>query len=77
MTNATIEAFRASDKSGAFLFPSEGEYCWSTLDGSDVAFWLRGQGYEVIRNRDTGRNGEAETKCGLRVSTNGYFSRVK
>jgi hypothetical protein len=56
--------------------PSRGETCFRTLDGSDVAAWLRANGYEVIRNYDTGRNGLAITACGLSVSTNGYVSRV-
>lgn len=74
---STIEAFRRSNKTGAFLFPTHGETCWRTLDGSDVAAWLTKIGYTVIKNRDTGRNGEATTACGLCVSTNGYFCRVK
>lgn len=59
---------------GRFL-PSEGETAFKTLDGSDVAAWLRRNGYKVTRNGDTGRNGYAETACGYHVSTNGYVSR--
>ena len=60
---------------GTFL-PSSGETCFRTLDGSDVAAWLRKQGFEVVDNYDTGRNGLAITACGLAVSTNGYVSDV-
>jgi hypothetical protein len=56
--------------------PSSGETAFRTLDGSDVAAWLRANGYEVIRNYDTGRNGLAITACGLAVSTNGHVSRI-
>lgn len=58
---------------GGFL-PSSGETCFRTLDGSDVAAWLRAQGYEVLGHGDTGSNGVAITACGLSVSTNGYVS---
>lgn len=59
---------------GGFL-PSSGETDFRTLDGSDVAAWLRKNGYEVVRHYDTGRNGLAITACGLAVSTNGHVSR--
>jgi hypothetical protein len=58
---------------GKFL-PSEGETCFFSLDGSDVAAWLEKQGYLVVENRDTGRNGLAVTSAGICVSTNGYVS---
>lgn len=48
---------------------------FSTLDGSDVKTWLESQGYVVVSNRDTGRNGIAVTACGIEVSTNGFVSR--
>ena len=59
---------------GKFL-PAEGETCFATLDGSDVATWLTNQGYRVIAHHDTGRNGIVITEDGYRVSTNGYVSR--
>ena len=55
--------------------PSDGETCFRTLDGADVAAFLTRAGYTVVRNYDTGRNGQAETACGLIVSTNGRVSR--
>ena len=64
-----------NEYNGEFL-AGYGETAFSTLDGSDVAAWLRSQGYTVIANGDTGRNGFAETACGWRVSTNGYVHRV-
>jgi hypothetical protein len=55
---------------------SSGETDFRSLDGADVAAWLRANGYEVIRHYDTGRNGLAITACGLAVSTNGHVSRI-
>ena len=63
-------------KIGTFI-PSTNETCFRTLDGSDVAEWLTKQGYEVVDNYDTGRNGIAITKCGLAVSTNGYVAAAR
>ena len=51
-----------------------GPFC--TLDGSDVAEWLRERGFEVVRNYDAKTHGIAITACGITVSTNGYVSRV-
>ena len=61
-------------KSKGFYLPSEGETCFKTLDGSDTAEWLRGQGYKVLENGDTGGHGYALTECGVYVSTNGRVS---
>lgn len=72
MNNQIIEAAKET-KSGFFL-PSYGETSFRTRDGSDVAEWLTKNGYTVIANRDTGRNGLATTACGVNVSTNGYVS---
>lgn len=47
-----------------------------TLDGSDVAAWLIRLGFKVTGHRDTGRNGEARTDCGIVLSTNGYCHRA-
>jgi hypothetical protein len=55
--------------------PSDGETCFRTLDGADVAAFLARAGFHVVKHYDTGRNGEAITECGLRVSTNGRVSR--
>lgn len=63
-------------KLNAFL-PSRGETCFNTLDGSDVAAWLRKNGHTVIGNYDTGRNGLAVTVGGVAVSTNGYVSKAE
>jgi hypothetical protein len=72
-----IEAFRASDAAGGFLFPSVGETAFARdLDGAYLAQWLRAQGYEVTRHWDTGANGRAETACGLWASTNGWFGKI-
>ena len=71
--NPIIEQVRETGR-GGFL-PSYGETCFRTLDGIDVARWLEAQGYDVASNRDTGRNGEAITTCGIVVSTNGYVHK--
>jgi hypothetical protein len=47
-----------------------------TLDGSDVANWLRERGFEVVRNYDAKTHGIAITACGIAVSTSGYVSRA-
>ena len=74
MTNK-IEANRSSRHS--FFLPSEGDTCFKSLDGSDVVKWLCEQGYDVAKHYDTGRNGLAVTKCGVRVSTNGHVSYAR
>lgn len=65
-----IEAGR--DARHGFYIPTVGDTCWKTLDGADVAAWLRGLGYDVVRHYDTGNNGIAETACGVAMSTSGY-----
>jgi len=74
MTSTTDLATIAAS-SNPYL-PSQGETCFRSLDGSDVANWLRAQGYSVASHRDTGRNGLAITACGFKVSTNGHVSRA-
>lgn len=69
MAHPIIESARVQ---GSGWLPNAGETCFRTLDGSDVAEWLERHGYAVVSNRDTGRNGEATTACGMNVSTNGY-----
>lgn len=56
--------------------PAEGETCFTSLDGLDVANWLFKQGYHVVNYYNTGRNGLAITKEGYKVSTNGYVSKI-
>lgn len=67
---------RLADYNGKFL-PADGETCFHTLDGSDVANWLRSIGEQVVDNHDTGRCGIAITVSGYRVSTNGYVHKLK
>ena len=67
MTHVLIEDIRNSFRANGYL-PMR----FRTLDGSDVAEWLSRNGYDVIHNEDTGRNGLARTDCGAHVSTNGY-----
>jgi hypothetical protein len=45
------------------------------LDGSAARAFLEAAGFNVIDNRDTGRNGLATTACGIKLSTNGYCYR--
>ena len=54
------------------FLPNEISANFRSLDGSCVRAFLESQGYQVVSNRDTGRNGEATTSCGITVSTNGY-----
>ena len=56
------------------FLPNEVSATFRSLDGSCVKAWLESQGFVVVSNRDTGRNGVAVTECGLTVSTNGYVS---
>jgi hypothetical protein len=71
----TINLATIAASTSPFL-KSEGETCFRTLDGSDVAQWLKQNGYTVTSNRDTGRNGIAITACGFSVSTNGHVAKV-
>lgn len=59
---------------GGFI-PREFEF-GTDLDGAYAADFLRKAGFSVAWNRDVGRNGLAVTECGIRLSTNGYISRV-
>ena len=68
--NNAIETARKT--STGFYLPSNGATCFRSLDATDVAEWLRSEGYEVVSNIDTGRNGLATTRCGVAVSSNGY-----
>lgn len=74
MTETTRDIIERYAATGGFLLASEAP-CFRTLDGSDVAAWLVEAGYTVTGYRDTGRNGQAETACGLVVSTNGYITK--
>jgi hypothetical protein len=66
-----IETYRLTNSGGFLPNKISDQFC--TLDASDVAEWLMGQGYTVTEYRDTGRNGLAKTECGVAVSTNGWF----
>jgi len=70
MTKIDLESL-----AGRFL-PCEGETCFKSMDGSDVAIWLEKNGEPVLRFFDTGRNGLALTKSGYAVSTNGYVYKA-
>lgn len=70
----TIEHIEALAQSGGWL-PMEGETCFKTLDGSDVAAFLKRLGFEIAGYCDNGGYGEALTACGIRVSTNGRVKR--
>lgn len=50
--------------------------CYADLDGSEARRYLEEKGFEVVGNHDTGNNGEALTKCGVLLSTNGFVCRV-
>jgi len=64
-------------KNGDFLpYPVSNEI-GSALDGSGVRQFLEAAGFQVASNRDTGRNGEAITVCGIVLSTNGYACKIQ
>lgn len=42
-------------------------------DGTEARRYLESKGFKVIKNYDTGRNGLAITKCGIKLSTNGFI----
>ncbi len=69
-----MEKINLNKMVGKFL-PSEGETCFSSLDGRDVKKWLESQGHKVIAFWDTGRCGIAKTDDGFLVSTNGYVTK--
>jgi predicted RNase H-like nuclease (RuvC/YqgF family) len=58
---------------GKFL-PPQGETCFRRTAASDVAAWLRRQGYNVTEIVSGYPYGSACTKEGFRISTNGYVS---
>jgi len=58
---------------GSFLPNYLSDQIPQNLDGSGCREFLEAYGYTVASNRDTGRNGEAVTSCGLVLSTNGYI----
>lgn len=68
------ETFDISEWNARFL-PSEGETCFNTMDGADVAAFLERMGEKVERHFDAGRNGWAVTESGYMVSTDGYVCR--
>ncbi len=72
--NNAIETARKTNTD--FYLPSNGVTCFRSLDATDVAAWLRAEGYEVVSNIDTGRNGLATTRCGVAVSSNGHVSFI-
>lgn len=58
-----------------FLPADSGYKPYADLNGAEARRYLESKGFEVVENRDTGRNGIAITKCGVYLSTNGYIHR--
>lgn len=61
---------------GEFLSDKD-ETKFSSINGADVAQWLCKQGYTILEYKYDGGNGIAITTCGMKISTNGYVSKVK
>jgi len=59
-----------------FVYDDEFVRNWD-LDATHARKYLESRGFEVVRNWDAGTNGWAETKCGIRLSTNGYIYRLE
>lgn len=45
---------------------------YADLDGKEARRFLEACGFEVVENRNDGRNGVAVTREGIQLSTNGY-----
>ena len=61
-----------------FLDAKTKEYIpYADLDATHARQFLESKGFEVIKNYDTGYNGWAITSCGIKLSTNGYISRIE
>lgn len=75
MTDLANRIAHAARTAEGFYLPAEGETCFMTRDGSDAAAWLAAQGFEVLGNYDTGRNGLVFFKAEgvlMQTSSNGY-----
>jgi len=55
--------------------PAKGETAFNSVDGSDVAEFLKKLGFKIALFEDADFYGVAITKCGIAVSTNGYVHR--
>ena len=61
-----------------FLDSKTKEYTpYADLDAAHARAFLEAKGFEVIKNYDTGFNGWAITSCGIKLSTNGFLSRIE
>ena len=73
---ATADTIRATANAGGFLPASVGFTSYIDLNGAAARRFLESAGFKVVSNRDTGRNGEAVTACGIVLSSNGYCHRA-
>jgi hypothetical protein len=75
-SNPQSAAITAAADRGAFLPSSIGYRECADINGTEARRFLESAGFVVVSNRDTGRNGEAVTACGIALSTNGYCHRL-
>lgn len=76
MTHLTATScILATAAAGDFLPADIGFRECADLDGKEARRFLEAAGFNVVSNRDTGRNGLAVTECGIILSTNGYCHR--
>lgn len=75
-TQAVREQIVTAAQIGQFLPSSLGYRECADLNGTEARRFLESAGFHVVSNRDTGRNGEAVTDCGIVLSSNGYCHRA-
>lgn len=75
MSHSLKRFVEVSADAGTFLVDTTGYRTFADLDGQHARQFLTGLGFEVISRGDNGRNGFAETACGIILSTNGYIHR--
>jgi len=65
-----------AESGGDFIYDPD-YYEFADLDGTEAARYLTSKGFEVVTHFDAGTNGWAITACGLKLSTNGFLSRIR
>jgi len=66
----------AVSESGDFIYDPEYRE-FADLNGAEAARYLTSKGFEVVKHFDAGTNGWAITSCGMKLSTNGFLSRIR
>jgi len=68
--NASIENIRNSGQ-GDFLPHTDCDQFAYSINGKEIADWLRSEGYKVASTRALSRYSTATTECGMTVSSSG------